>query len=366
MYDYLIVGTGLFGAVSANILKKRGYKILLIDKRNHIGGNIYTKNIEGIDVHVYGAHIFHTDNDEVWKYVNQFDEFNNFINSPLANFKGELYHLPFNMNTFKKIWPNIIDEEDAKKHIEEEKEKYHVDEPKNLKEQAINLVGVSVYKKLIEGYTEKQWGRPCEDLPPFIIKRIPVRFNYDNNYFNAKYQGIPKHGYTTMIENMIKGCDIRLNYDFFEHKEELQKMAKNIIFTGKIDQYYNYKFGHLEYRSLRFETEILDVSDYQNNAVINYTDKETPFTRIIEHKYFNFVTSNKKTIITKEYPLAYSDSNEPYYPVNNDKNNELYEKYLQEAKKEKNIIFKGRLGSYKYYDMDKIILEAFDYLGVKY
>ena len=355
-YDYLVVGSGLFGSVFAYEANKRGKKCLVIDKRGHVAGNIYTKEVEGINVHEYGAHIFHTSNKEIWDYINKFAEFNRYTNSPVANYKGEIYNMPFNMNTFNKLW-GVITPEQAKAKIEEEKRNSNIKEPKNLEEQAISLVGKTIYEKLVKGYTEKQWGKKAIELPAFIIKRLPVRFIYDNNYFNDFYQGIPIGGYTKIIEKMLNGIDVKLNYDFFEHREELENIAEKVVFTGMIDKYYNYKFGELEYRSLKFETEILDQSNYQGNAVINYTDYETPFTRIIEHKHFEFGTQ-KKTVITSEYPDNWTSEKEPYYPINNEKNNELYEKYKELSEKEPNVIFGGRLGQYKYYDMHKVIEEA--------
>ena len=355
-YDYLVVGSGLFGSVFAYEANKRGKKCLVIDKRGHVAGNIYTKEVEGINVHEYGAHIFHTSNKEIWDYINKFAEFNRYTNSPVANYKGEIYNMPFNMNTFNKLW-GVITPEQAKAKIEEEKRNSNIKEPKNLEEQAISLVGKTIYEKLVKGYTEKQWGKKAIELPAFIIKRLPVRFIYDNNYFNDFYQGIPIGGYTKIIEKMLNGIDVKLNYDFFEHREELENIAEKVVFTGMIDKYYNYKFGELEYRSLKFETEILDQSNYQGNAVINYTDYETPFTRIIEHKHFEFGTQ-KKTVITREYPDNWTSEKEPYYPINNEKNNELYEKYKDLSEKEPNVIFGGRLGQYKYYDMHKVIEEA--------
>ena len=359
-YDYLIVGTGLYGAICAYELNKLGHKILLIDKRNHIGGNIYTENKEGINVHKYGAHIFHTSNKEVWDYINQFATFNNYINSPVAIYKNELYNLPFNMNTFSKLW-GIKTPQEAKEKIEEERKSCYVENPTNLEEQAINLVGKTIYEKLIKGYTSKQWGRACTELPPFIIKRLPVRFTYDNNYFNDRYQGIPEGGYTQIIEKMIEGIEVKLNYDYFEHKEELDKVCSKVIYTGPIDQYFNYKYGALEYRSVRFVEEILDCDNYQGNAVVNYTEEEVPFTRIIEHKHFEFGTQ-QKTIISKEYSSTWSIGDEPYYPVNDEKNNALFEKYNNEAKLLSNVYFGGRLGQYKYYDMDKVIVEALKFV----
>lgn len=370
-YDYLIVGSGLFGSIFAYEANKIGKKCLVIDKRPHIGGNIYTENIDGINVHKYGAHIFHTSNKEVWDYIQQFAEFNRYTNSPVARYKDELYNLPFNLNTFSRMF-NLITPQDIERKLDEERKdglaKLNGKEPSNLEEQAISLVGTTVYEKLIKGYTEKQWGMPCTELPSFIIKRLPVRMIYDNNYFNDKYQGIPIGGYTQIIEKMLDGIDVKLNYDFFEHKEELANISEKIVFTGQIDKYYDYKFGQLEYRSVRFETEELDIDNYQGNAVVNYTDREVPYTRIIEHKHFeqgkqlgNKVTEGPsvgKTIISREYSDKWDSSKEPYYPINNDKNNELYQKYADLYSKDNKIIFGGRLGQYKYYDMDKVIIEA--------
>jgi UDP-galactopyranose mutase len=370
-YDYLIVGSGLFGSIFAYEANKKGKKCLVIDKRPHIGGNIYTENIDGINVHKYGAHIFHTSNKEVWDYIQQFAEFNRYTNSPVARYKDELYNLPFNLNTFSRMF-NLITPQDIEKKLDEERkeglEKLNGKEPSNLEEQAISLVGTTVYEKLIKGYTEKQWGMPCTELPSFIIKRLPVRMIYDNNYFNDKYQGIPIGGYTQIIEKMLDGIDVKLNYDFFEHREKLENIADKIVFTGQIDKYYDYKFGQLEYRSVRFETEKLDIDNYQGNAVVNYTDREVPYTRIIEHKHFeqgkqlgNEVTEGPsvgKTIISKEYSDKWDASKEPYYPINNERNNELYAKYENLAKEDNKVIFGGRLGQYKYYDMDKVIVEA--------
>lgn len=355
-YDYLIVGAGLYGATFAYEAKKRGKKCLVIDKRNHIAGNIYTKNIEGINVHMYGAHIFHTSSKEIWDYVNQFAIFNNYINQPVARYKNELYNLPFNMNTFTKLWNDVFTPSQAESRIEEEKKLYHFDEPKNLEEQAINLVGPTIYEKLIKGYTAKQWGRPCTELPSFIIKRLPVRFVFDNNYFNDTYQGIPIGGFTKLIENMLDGIEVRLNTNFFDNREELSNLAEKIVYTGPIDEYFSYKFGPLEYRTVRFETEILDEVNYQGNAVVNYTEYEVPYTRIIEHKHFEFDRTSSKTVISKEFSSTWKLGDEPYYPVNDKRNNELYEKYAEEARKNKNVIFGGRLGQYKYYDMDKVII----------
>ena len=370
-YDYLIVGSGLFGSIFAYEAKRKGKKCLVIDKRSHIGGNIYTENVSGINVHKYGAHIFHTSNKEVWDYIQQFAEFNRYTNSPVARYKDELYNLPFNLNTFSRMF-NLITPQDIERKLNEERkeglEKLNGKEPSNLEEQAISLVGTTVYEKLIKGYTEKQWGMPCTELPSFIIKRLPVRMIYDNNYFNDKYQGIPIGGYTQIIEKMLDGIDVKLNYDFFEHREELENIAEKIVFTGQIDKYYGYKFGQLEYRSVRFETEELDIDNYQGNAVVNYTDREVPYTRIIEHKHFeqgkqlgNEVTEGPsvgKTIISKEYSDKWDASKEPYYPINNERNNELYAKYEKLSKEDNKVIFGGRLGQYKYYDMDKVILEA--------
>ena len=358
-YDYLIVGAGLFGAIFAYEANKKGKKCLVIDKRNHIAGNIYTENVEGIQVHKYGAHIFHTSNKKVWEYVNQFAEFNRYTNSPVARYKDELYNMPFNMNTFNKIW-GVFTPEEAKQKIEEEKKEANITEPKNLEEQAISLIGKSIYEKLVKGYTEKQWGKRATELPAFIIKRLPVRFVYDNNYFNDLYQGIPIGGYTQIVEKMLDGIEVRLNEDFFDKREEYENIAEKIVFTGPIDQYYNFKYGNLEYRSLRFETEIKDMQNYQGNAVVNYTEYEIPYTRIIEHKHFEFDTESPKTVVTREYPDIWTPGKEPYYPINNDRNNELYKKYEELAQNDNKVIFGGRLGQYKYYDMDKVIAAALD------
>ena len=362
-YDYLIVGAGLYGATFANIVSKQGRTCLVIEKRNHIGGNVYTKNINGINVHMYGAHIFHTSDEEVWNYVNQFADFNNYINSPIANFKGELYHLPFNMNTFKEMW-GVETPEEAKKIIEEQRAKEGIDNPTNLEEQALSLVGRDIYEKLIKGYTEKQWGRDCKDLPSFIIRRLPLRFEYNNNYFNDKYQGIPIGGYTGIIEKMLEGIEVRLGTDYktFRANEAAGKDITYdlVLYTGPIDEYFDYKLGQLEFRSLCFKNEILsEVDDYQGNAVMNYTDRETPYTRIIEHKHFEF-NKCKGTVVTREYPATWKLGDEPYYPINDERNNALYEKYRILAEKEEEVIFGGRLGSYKYYDMDKVIAAAMD------
>lgn len=357
MYDYLIVGAGLFGSVFAYEARQRGKRCLVIDKRDHTGGNVYTEEMEGINVHKYGAHIFHTNNKPIWDYVNQFVEFNRYTNAPIANYKGELYNLPFNMNTFNKLW-GVITPDEAKQKIEEQKAAAGITEPKNLEEQAISLVGTDIYEKLIKGYTEKQWGRSAKDLPSFIIKRLPVRFTYDNNYFNDQYQGIPKGGYNLIIEKMLEGTEVRLNSDFFERRGEFTKLAKKVVFTGMIDQYFDYKYGVLEYRSLQFETKVMSHTDnFQGNAVVNYTDRETPFTRIIEHKHFEF-GAQEKTVVTEEYPMEWKPGLEPYYPINDDKNNEKYKQYKLLADQEPEVIFGGRLASYKYYDMHQVIAEA--------
>lgn len=355
-YDYLIVGAGLFGSVFANEAKKKGKKCLVIDKRNHTGGNIYCEEIEGINVHKYGAHIFHTNNKEVWNYVNELVEFNRYTNSPVANYKGELYNLPFNMNTFYSLW-KVKTPDEAMKKIEEQKREANIKEPKNLEEQAISLVGKDIYEKLIKGYTEKQWGKKATELPAFIIKRLPVRFTFDNNYFNDKYQGVPIGGYNKITEKLLEGIDVKLSVDFFKEREKLEKLADKIVFTGMIDEFYNYKFGTLEYRSLKFHNEILNEKNYQGNAVINYTEYDIPYTRIIEHKHFEYGNQDK-TIITKEYPATWNRGDEPYYPINNEKNNNIYLKYKELADKEENIIFGGRLAEYKYYDMHNVIEQA--------
>lgn len=361
MYDYLVVGAGLYGSVFAHEAKKAGAKVLVIDKRPHIAGNIYTEKLEGINVHKYGAHIFHTNLEHVWKYVNQFAAFNRFTNSPVANYKGELYSMPFNMYTFNKMW-GIVTPEEALRKIEEQRREI-TDEPRNLEEQAISLVGRDIYEKLIKGYTEKQWGRDCKELPPFIIKRLPVRLTFDNNYFNALYQGIPMGGYTKMVKNMLEGIDVRLNVDYLSEREYFNAEACKIIYTGAVDAYFDYRFGHLEYRSVRFENEILDMPNFQGNTAVNYTDRETPWTRIIEHKWFEFGKDEDgndlpKTVISREYSSEWKPGDEPYYPVNDEKNGKLYAQYKELAAKEKNIIFGGRLGEYKYYDMDQVIAAA--------
>ena len=356
-YDYIIVGSGLFGATFANLAKKDGKKVLVIEKRNHIAGNVYTEEIEGINVHKYGAHIFHTDDKEVWDYVNSFVEFNRYTNSPIARYKNEVYNMPFNMNTFAKIWDDVITPEDAKRHIEEERKEMEGKTPKNLEEQAISLVGRTIYEKLVKGYTEKQWNRECVDLPAFIIKRLPVRFIYDNNYFNDKYQGIPIGGYTKLVEKMLDGIEVRLEEDFLEKKDYYKSLAKKIVYTGMLDEYFDCKLGRLEYRSLRFDTKILDMENFQGNAVVNYTGKEVDYTRVIEHKHFES-TPSKKTVITYEYPDDWNHEKEAYYVINDEKNNKLKEEYQSLAKQEQNIIFGGRLAEYKYYDMDDVISSA--------
>jgi len=361
MLDYLIVGAGLYGSIFAHEATSKGYKVLVIDKRNNVGGNIYTEKIEEINFHKYGAHIFHTNDKNVWDYITKFAEFNRFTNSPIANYKGELYSLPFNMYTFNKMW-GVVTPQEAMAKINEQKKEI-TSEPKNLEEHAISLVGRDIYEKLIKGYTEKQWGRDCKELPPFIIKRLPVRLTFDNNYFNALYQGIPIGGYTKLIEKILDGIEVKLNCNYLEHRDELNKLAKKIIYTGPIDAYFEYKLGALEYRSVRFENEILDIPNYQGNAAVNYTDSETPYTRIIEHKWFEFGKDENgddipKTIISREYSSEWKQGDEPYYPVNDKKNSDLYKQYKKLADKEKNVIFGGRLGEYKYYDMDATVASA--------
>ena len=362
MYDYLVVGSGLYGAVFAREAVKAGKKVLVIDKRDHVGGNIYTEKMEGIQVHKYGAHIFHTNNKEVWEYLQDYAEFNRFTNSPVANYKGELYSLPFNMYTFNKMW-GVVTPAQAQAKIEEQKKQAGITEPKNLEEQAISLVGKDIFEKLVKGYTEKQWGRECKELPAFIIKRLPVRFTFDNNYFNALYQGIPIGGYTKLIENLLDGIEVRLNEDYLAQKAAYDAMAEHVIYTGPIDAYFDYSLGYLEYRSVRFETEVLDEPNFQGNAAVNYTDRETPWTRIIEHKWFEFGKDENgndlpKTIISREYSKEWIPGEEPYYPVNDEKNAKLYEKYKELAAKEEKVTFGGRLGEYKYYDMDAVIAAA--------
>ena len=367
MYDYLVVGAGLYGAVFAHEAKKAGRKVLVIDRRPNIAGNVYTEDVEGIKVHVYGAHIFHTNNKEVWDYVNRYATFNRFTNSPVTNYKGELYSLPFNMYTFNKMWGVVTPEEAAAK-IEEQKKAAGISEPKNLEEQAISLVGTDIYEKLVKGYTEKQWGRPCTELPAFIIKRLPVRLTFDNNYFNALYQGIPMGGYTKMVANMLEGIEVRLGVDYLENKAELDAQAEKVIYTGAIDAYFGYRLGNLEYRSVRFENELLDKPNFQGNAAVNYTDRETPWTRIIEHKWFEFGKDDQgndlpKTVISREYSSEWKPGDEPYYPVNDAKNGALYAEYRKLADQEKKVVFGGRLGEYKYYDMDAVIASALEMCG---
>lgn len=356
-YDYILVGAGLYNAVFAYMAVQKGKKCLVVEKRNHLGGNIYCEDVEGIHVHKYGAHIFHTANKKVWKFVNDLVEFNRYTNSPIANYKGEIYNMPFNMNTFSKLW-GVVTPTEAKAKIEEQRADI-TGEPKNLEEQAISLVGRDIYEKLIKGYTEKQWGRDCKELPSFIIKRLPVRYTYDNNYFNDPYQGIPIGGYNVLIEKLFDGCDVELGVDYLENKEHYDALGETVVYTGTIDSYYGYRFGKLEYRSLRFETELLDESNHQGVAVVNYTDRETPFTRIIEHKHFEYGTQ-EKTVITREYPDAWEEGMEPYYPVNDEKNQALFANYAALAAEETNVIFGGRLGEYKYYDMDKVIASAME------
>ena len=363
-YGYLVVGAGLYGAVFAHEAKKAGKSVLVIDKRDNIAGNVYTEKIEGIHVHKYGAHIFHTNNKKVWEYVNQFAEFNRFTNSPVANYHGELYSLPFNMYTFNKMW-GVVTPEEAVAKIEEQKKEAGITNPENLEEQAISLVGKDIFEKLIKGYTEKQWGRSCRELPAFIIKRLPVRLTYDNNYFNALYQGIPIGGYTKMVDNMLQGIEVRLGEDYLQQKDEYDSIADRVIYTGAIDAYFNFAIGHLEYRSVRFDTEVLDKPNYQGNAAVNYTDVETPWTRIIEHKWFEFGKDEQgndlpKTVISREYSSEWKPGDEPYYPVNDEKNSSLYSEYKKMADKEDKVVFGGRLGEYRYYDMDAVIASALD------
>ncbi|MCI2228617.1 UDP-galactopyranose mutase [Polaribacter sp. MSW13] len=355
-YDYLIVGAGLFGAVFAHEMTKNGKKCIVIDKRKHLGGNVYCEKKEDINIHKYGAHIFHTNDKKIWDYVNSFVEFNRYTNSPIANYKGDLFNLPFNMNTFYQLW-KVKTPKEAKAKIAEQISEVYVKKPKNLEEQALSLVGIDIYEKLIKGYTEKQWGRKATELPAFIIKRLPVRFNFDNNYFNDKYQGIPIGGYNKLIEGLLKGIETKTGVDFFKEKEALENLADKIVFTGKIDEYFDYKFGRLEYRSLQFEHEVLNTENYQGNAVVNYTEADIPYTRIIEHKHFEY-GKQKKTVITKEYPKEWKKGDEPYYPVNDEKNSNIYLKYKQIAEKTDKVIFGGRLAEYKYYDMHQVIASA--------
>ncbi len=358
-YDYLIVGAGLYGAVFAQKKTETGKKCLVIDRRDHIAGNIYSEKIEGIDVHKYGPHIFHTDKESVWEYVNRFASFNHFVYSPVANYKGELYNLPFNMNTFTKMWPDVKTPEQASARIEEQVRDAGITDPKNLEEQAISLVGIDIYEKLIKGYTQKQWGRPCTELPSFIIKRLPVRMTFDNNYFNHPHQGIPEQGYTEMIRRMLEGIEVRLNTDYLKEKQDLDSIAEKVVYTGPIDEYFDYKYGELQYRSLRFETEVLDMPNYQGVAGMNYTDEEHPYTRIIEHKHFLFGKDNPyKTVITKEFSAEWSKRTEPYYPINDEANGIVYRQYKELADREENVHFGGRLGTYRYMDMDQVIEQA--------
>ena len=355
MYDYLIVGAGFFGAVFAHEAQKHGKRCLVVERRGHIGGNCYTADVESIHVHRYGAHIFHTSDQQIWTYINQFCTFNNYVNSPIANYRGEIYNMPFNMNTFSRLW-NISTPAEAKAIIDAQRADAPV-QPQNLEEQAISLVGRDIYEKLVKGYTEKQWGRPCTQLPAFIIRRLPVRFRYDNNYFNDRYQGIPEGGYTPIFEKLLDGIEVRLNCDYFDHRDELRAQCRKVVFTGPIDRYFDYCYGPLQFRSLRFESEVLDMENYQGNAVVNYTDRETPYTRVIEHKHFEFGTQ-PKTVITREYPMDWHPGDEPYYTVNDEKNDQLYQRYAALAEREPDVLFGGRLGEYKYYDMDKVIASA--------
>ena len=361
MYDYLIVGAGLFGAVFAHEMREKGKSVLVLDKREHVGGNVYTREVEGIQVHEYGAHIFHTNDKTVWDYVNRFAEFNRYTNSPVANYHGELYSLPFNMYTFNKLW-GVVTPQEAEAEIDRQRRAAGIGEPKNLEEQAISLVGTDVYEKLVKGYTEKQWGRPCTELPAFIIRRLPVRFTFDNNYFNARFQGIPMGGYTRMVERMLEGIQVRLGVDYLEDREAWDAQARTIVYTGPIDRFFDYCYGPLQYRSVRFETEVLDTPNYQGNAVVNYTDRETPYTRVIEHKHFEFGTQ-PKTVVSREYSSEWKPGDEPYYPVNDERNRELYLKYRALADQKPQVIFGGRLGEYKYYDMDTVIARALELAG---
>lgn len=355
MYDYLIVGAGFFGAVFAHEAQKQGKRCLVVERRGHIGGNCYTDDVESIHVHRYGAHIFHTSDQQIWTYINQFCTFNNYINSPIANYRGEIYNMPFNMNTFSRLW-HVSTPAEAKAIIDAQRADAPA-QPQNLEEQAISLVGRDIYEKLVKGYTEKQWGRPCTQMPAFIIRRLPVRFRYDNNYFNDRYQGIPEGGYTPIFEKLLDGIDVRLNCDYFDHRDELRAQCRKVVFTGPIDRYFDYCYGPLQFRSLRFESEVLDMENYQGNAVVNYTDRETPYTRVIEHKHFEFGTQ-PKTVITREYPMDWHPGDEPYYTVNDEENNQLYQRYAALAEREPDVLFGGRLGEYKYYDMDKVIASA--------
>ena len=355
MYDYLIVGAGFFGAVFAHEAQKQGKRCLVVERRGHIGGNCYTADVESIHVHRYGAHIFHTSDQQIWTYINQFCTFNNYVNSPIANYRGEIYNMPFNMNTFSRLW-HISTPAEAKAIIDAQRADAPA-QPQNLEEQAISLVGRDIYEKLVKGYTEKQWGRPCTQLPAFIIRRLPVRLRYDNNYFNDRYQGIPEGGYTPIFEKLLDGIDVRLNCDYFDHRDELRAQCRKVVFTGPIDRYFDYCYGPLQFRSLRFESEVLDMENYQGNAVVNYTDRETPYTRVIEHKHFEFGTQ-PKTVITREYPMDWHPGDEPYYTVNDEKNNQLYQRYAALAEREPDVLCGGRLGEYKYYDMDKVIASA--------
>lgn len=355
MYDYLIVGAGFFGAVFAHEAQKQGKRCLVVERRGHIGGNCYTADVESIHVHRYGAHIFHTSDQQIWTYINQFCTFNNYVNSPIANYRGEIYNMPFNMNTFSRLW-HISTPAEAKAIIDAQRADAPA-QPQNLEEQAISLVGRDIYEKLVKGYTEKQWGRPCTQLPAFIIRRLPVRFRYDNNYFNDRYQGIPEGGYTPIFEKLLDGIDVRLNCDYFDHRDELRAQCRKVVFTGPIDRYFDYCYGPLQFRSLRFESEVLDMENYQGNAVVNYTDRETPYTRVIEHKHFEFGTQ-PKTVITREYPMDWHPGDEPYYTVNDEENDRLYQRYAALAEREPDVLFGGRLGEYKYYDMDKVIASA--------
>ena len=357
-YDYLVVGAGLYGSAFAQQMHEAGKTVLVIDKRSHIGGNIYTEEVEGIQVHRYGAHIFHTNDRSIWEYANRFAEFNRYTNSPVANYRGQLYSLPFNMYTFHQMW-GVVTPQEAEEKIRQQREAAGITEPKNLEEQAISLVGTDIYEKLIKGYTEKQWGRPCAELPAFIIRRLPVRFTFDNNYFNARFQGIPMGGYTAMVERMLEGIEVQLNVDYLADREYWHTLADRVIYTGSIDSYFDYCYGHLSYRSVRFETEVLDTPNYQGNAVVNYTDRDTPYTRIIEHKFFEFGTQ-PKTVISREYSTEWHPGTEPYYPINDEANTALYEKYRVLAEKEKKTIFGGRLGEYRYYDMDTVLLRALE------